>query len=169
MRRFGSADEFIDLIGVIRSAAPGAGIRSNFIVGFPGESDDDVDELLDFLGAAQLDAVGVFGYSDEEGTEAFTMGDKIAPAEIRTRVDRTAAFAEQVAAVRAESRIGDRVEVLIERVEDDRIAFGRAGHQGPEDGETEVRLSSARRVGDKVSALVQSSGGVDLVAAEVTL
>lgn len=168
MRRFGSADEFIDLIGAIRSAAPGAGIRSNFIVGFPGESDDDVDELLDFLGAAQLDAVGVFGYSDEEGTEAFTMGDKIAPGEIRARVDRTAAFAEQVAAERAESRIGDRVEVLIERAEDDRIAFGRAGHQGPEDGETEVHLGSARGVGGRVSALVQSTGGVDLVATEVT-
>lgn len=164
MRRFGSSTSFVDLIGQIRSMAPGAGIRSNFIVGFPGESDEEVEELLDFLGAARLDAVGIFGYSDEDGTEAFTMGDKISPAEIRARVDQVAAFSDHVATERAEARVGERLEVLIERVGRDGVAVGRAGHQGPEDGVTELTPGSTVRVGDTVTALIREARGVDLLA-----
>ena len=70
MRRFGDPDAFLALIDSIRQVAPAAGIRSNVICGFPGETDRDVETLMDFLGAAELDAIGVFGYSDEDGTEA---------------------------------------------------------------------------------------------------
>ena len=70
MRRFGSADLFLDLIQTIRDKCPGAGIRSNVIVGFPGETESDLGTLESFLVAARLDVVGVFGYSDEDGTEA---------------------------------------------------------------------------------------------------
>src|SRR4051812_27790257 len=70
MRRFGDRERFLDLLDRIRALAPDAGVRSNFIVGFPGETETDVDELAAFLSAARLDAIGVFGYSDEEGTEA---------------------------------------------------------------------------------------------------
>ncbi|MGO4428933.1 radical SAM protein, partial [Streptomyces sp. MCAF7] len=72
MRRFGDTDRFLELLDRIRAKAPQAGVRSNFIVGFPGETEDDLAELERFLGAARLDAIGVFGYSDEEGTEAAT-------------------------------------------------------------------------------------------------
>jgi len=167
MRRFGSSAEFIDLIGRIRAMAPGAGIRSNFIVGFPGESDADVEELLDFLAAARLDAVGVFGYSDEDGTEAFAMGDKISPSVIRHRVDQVAAFADHVAADRAEARVGERLEVLVERVGPDGAAVGRAGQQGPEDGVTELSTGGVVRVGEVVTALVRETRGVDLLATRV--
>ena len=70
MKRFGSTEAFLDLLDRARALAPDAGARSNVIVGFPGETEADVAELERFLIAARLDAVGVFGYSDEDGTEA---------------------------------------------------------------------------------------------------
>ena len=78
------------LIADIRAADPKAGIRSNVIVGFPGESESDFQELLDFLTKAEMDAVGVFGYSDEEGTTARALPDQIAEDVIRERVNRAA-------------------------------------------------------------------------------
>ena len=74
MRRFGSAESFLGLIESIRRLAPAAGIRSNVICGFPGETEADVEVLCEFLAAAELDAIGVFGYSAEEGTEACSAG-----------------------------------------------------------------------------------------------
>ena len=76
MRRFGDADRFLELVEQIRAAAPDAGVRSNVIVGFPGETEADLAELERFLVGARLDAVGVFGYSDEDGTEAATLDGK---------------------------------------------------------------------------------------------
>jgi tRNA A37 methylthiotransferase MiaB len=77
MRRFGDTDRFLALLDQIRAGDPTAAVRSNVIVGFPGETDDDVDELERFLLAARLDTVGVFGYSDEDGTEAETLPDHL--------------------------------------------------------------------------------------------
>ena len=87
MRRFGSRQQFLDLCDRIRALAPEAGIRSNVIVGFPGETDDDLAELEEFLDGARLDAVGVFGYSDEDGTEAAGYDGKLPAEEIAARVD----------------------------------------------------------------------------------
>ena len=75
MRRFGDRARFTDLIERIRQLAPDAGVRSNFIVGFPGETAEDLRELELFLNEARLDAIGIFGYSDEDGTEAATFAD----------------------------------------------------------------------------------------------
>src|SRR4029077_15466324 len=69
MRRFGDAEAFLGLLAQARAQAPEAGARSNFIVGFPGETEEDLETLCDFLSEARLDAIGVFGYSDEDGTE----------------------------------------------------------------------------------------------------
>ena len=69
MRRFGDTEKFLHLISQIRALSPEAGIRSNFIVGFPGETQEDFDDLANFITQAKLDAVGVFGYSDEDNTE----------------------------------------------------------------------------------------------------
>jgi tRNA A37 methylthiotransferase MiaB len=101
MRRFGGTDRFLDLIGAIRERVPAAGVRSNFIVGFPGETESDVAELERFLTAARLDAVGVFGYSDEEGTEGADLPDKVPGDEIGARVERVTALAEELIAQRA--------------------------------------------------------------------
>jgi tRNA A37 methylthiotransferase MiaB len=165
MRRFGDAEQFLALIAGIRTLAPQAGIRSNVIVGFPGESEQDVDVLCDFLAAAELDAIGVFGYSDEDGTEALGLDGKLADDVIRVRVERVSSLAEEVANARAAVRIGEHVEVLLEDVLAG-TGDGRAAHQGPEvDGTTRVvGLPGDARTGQMWRAVVVASEGVDLVA-----
>jgi ribosomal protein S12 methylthiotransferase RimO len=161
MRRFGDTDKFLELIAQIRSKAPHAGIRSNFIVGFPGEDESDFQELLKFLGQARLDAIGIFGYSDEDGTEAETLPDKLDQREIRNRVEEVNSLVEQLLSDRAKERIGEEVIVL---VEDRATQEGRAAHQGPEvDGSTYL-LNSAAAVGTYVKARVVASDGADLHA-----
>ena len=98
MRRFGDADAFLTLIESIRAQAPTAGIRSNVICGFPGESEQDVEVLRQFLEAARLDAIGVFGYSDEDGTEAARLGDQVSVDEIEGRRASVADLAEELMA-----------------------------------------------------------------------
>jgi len=171
MRRFGDGERFLALIEQIRNLAPAAGIRSNFIVGFPGETPDDVDELEQFLAAAGLDAIGVFGYSDEDGTEAATLPGKLAAEEIASRVEQLAGLADELMDQRAADRIGETHDVLIEDlVADDgdrapRRYGGRAAHQAPEvDGATEVIAHRPLAIGDLVRVRVSGSQGVDLVA-----
>jgi ribosomal protein S12 methylthiotransferase RimO len=118
MRRFGDSDRFLALIEQIRKLAPEAGIRSNFIVGFPGETAADVAELEHFLSAARLDAIGVFGYSDEDGTEAATLPGKLGEDEIAERVERVAGLADELMDQRAADRIGEIHDVLIEELLD---------------------------------------------------
>lgn len=166
MRRFGSKNEFLELIANIRKQSPDAGIRSNFIVGFPGETDDELAELCEFINEAELDAVGIFGYSDEDGTEAFSFGEKLSQAEINRRVEYVTSLADEVTNQKAESRIGTQVSVLIENVLD---GFeGRAEFQGPEvDGSCTVLTERDLQVGDFVSGVVVSNDGADLVVEEI--
>lgn len=167
MRRFGGTDAFLELIRRIRSLSPQAGIRSNVIVGFPGETQADVDELADFLQAAELDAIGVFGYSDEEGTEAAGFDDKVDEDVIRERLARITSLAEEVMSQRAEDRIGESVTVVVESIELDDAgelaAIGHAANQGPDDGTTVVEASTAA-VGDVVHCEVVDTVGVDMIA-----
>ncbi|MDQ1687875.1 MAG: ribosomal protein methylthiotransferase, partial [Frankiaceae bacterium] len=162
MRRFGDRESFLRLLEEVRAVAPEAGARSNVIVGFPGETDDDLAELQQFLEAARLDAIGVFGYSDEDGTEAAEYDDKVAEDVIAHRLATTGDLAEALTAERAEARVGELVDVLVEDV-DGWSAEGRAAHQAPEvDGSTTV-TGPGLRVGDLVRAKVTDSIGVDLV------
>lgn len=170
MRRFGGRVEFLGLIEQIRALDPAAGIRSNIIVGFPGETEDDLAELTAFLVEAQLDAVGVFGYSDEDGTEAVALPDKLDHEVIRERVESITSLVEEIMAQRAEDRVGERVLVLVESVEQgdegEWFAVGRAGHQGPDDGATVIPLMDRTdlSIGDFVDAVVVDTDGVDLIA-----
>ena len=164
MRRFGDPARFLDLLSRIRELAPEAGIRSNFIVGFPGETEDDFAELTAFLEAARLDAVGVFGYSDEEGTEAAGFDGKVEQEVVDERVSALSELAEELTAQRAEERIGTEVEVLIEEDLGDGGYEGRAAHQGPEvDGSVTVQ-GIGLVPGQVVSATVVDAEGVDLIA-----
>ena len=167
MRRFGDTERFLELIDRARSLAPYAGIRSNVIVGFPGETEADVAELERFLVAARLDVVGVFGYSDEDGTEAAGFDGKLPPDEIADRVSRVTDLVEQLVAQRAEDRVGERVDVLVEEVDEvSGTVEGRAAHQGPEvDGSTTVTGAAGPAVGSMVIATVVGSDGADLIAA----
>jgi ribosomal protein S12 methylthiotransferase len=163
MRRFGSRPHFTALLEQIRLQAPRAGVRSNVIVGFPGETEDDLDELCAFLSEARLDAVGVFGYSPEEGTEAESFDDQVDPDEIRSRVDRVASLADELVSQRAAERVGDTAWVLLTDV-----GVGLAEHQGPDvDGVTEVLDAHGYptgSAGDLVQVDIIGSDGVDLTA-----
>jgi ribosomal protein S12 methylthiotransferase len=167
MRRFGDPDSFLALLDDVRRLAPAAGVRCNVIVGFPGETEEDVEILCDFLEAARLDVVGVFGYSDEDGTEAASYDGKLAEEEIRSRTEHVTSLVEELTAQRAEDRIGEPVRVLVERL-DGTDAEGRGEHQGPEvDGTTTVVGAGHARIGDLVDAVVVEADGVDLVAEAV--
>jgi ribosomal protein S12 methylthiotransferase len=174
MRRFGDTERFLGLLASIRERLPLAGARSNFIVGFPGETEADYKELESFLTEARLDAVGVFGYSDEDGTEAAGFDGKLDQDEIDERTARLRDLAEELTSQRAAERIGERIEVLVERVEADDAGEaeveGRAAQQGPEtDGSVLLQCPPEVdiRVGSLVSAVVVDSDGVDLVAEPV--
>ena len=170
MRRFGGTEPFLALLEQVRERAPLAGVRSNVIVGFPGETEDDVDELCSFLERARLDVVGVFAYSDEDGTEAAGLDGKLPEDVVAARADRVSRLVEELVAQRAEERLGEVVEVLVESVVDedgDPHVVGRAAHQGPDvDGETELDLPPGARVavGDLVRARVTGVSGADLLA-----
>jgi tRNA A37 methylthiotransferase MiaB len=165
MRRFGDADRFGELVGRIRQACPAAGIRSNFIVGFPGETDEDLQTLRGFLEDARLDAIGIFGYSDEDGTEAATLPGQVDPTEVARRVEDVTALADELMAQRAADRVGEAGDVLLERRVGPGRYEGRTGHQAPEvDGITTVSGCAGRRAGDLVRARFTAAEGVDLLA-----
>jgi ribosomal protein S12 methylthiotransferase RimO len=182
MRRFGSTERFWDLLSAARAIAPSAGARSNFIVGFPGETDEDFAELERFLNDASLDAIGVFDYSDEDGTEAAGMTGKLDDDEIKRRYDILSSLAEELCAQRAEDRIGSTIDVLVDSTSPDGVE-GRGEHQAPEvDGSTTLVHSTsvgvagdvgmdlaALRPGDLVRARVVGSDGVDLIAVPVEM
>ncbi|MGW0778630.1 30S ribosomal protein S12 methylthiotransferase RimO [Streptomyces sp. NPDC002835] len=165
MRRFGDTERFLELLETIRNKAPQAGVRSNFIVGFPGESEADFAELERFLTAARLDAIGVFGYSDEEGTEAVTYDNKLDADVVAERLEHLSRIADELTAQRAEERLGERLEVLVESVDGEDGAVGRAAHQAPEtDGQVVFTSAEGLEPGRMVVAKVVGTEGVDLVA-----
>jgi ribosomal protein S12 methylthiotransferase len=175
MRRFGSTDRFLELLATARALAPEAGARSNFIVGFPGETEQDFAELMRFLSEARLDAIGIFDYSDEDGTEAADLPGKLDEDTIKHRYAQISELADELCAQRAEDRLGSIVEVLVDTVADGEIE-GRAAHQAPEvDGSTtlvpgtEGADVAALRPGDFVRARVIGTEGVDLVAVPVEM
>ncbi|RMB82737.1 30S ribosomal protein S12 methylthiotransferase RimO [Streptomyces shenzhenensis] len=173
MRRFGDTDRFLELLDTIRSKAPQAGARSNFIVGFPGETEADLAELERFLNHARLDAIGVFGYSDEEGTEAATYDGKLDEDVVAERLAHVSRLAEELVSQRAEERVGETVHVLVESVGPDGEdgddtedgVYGRGAHQAPEtDGQVLLTSGAGLSVGRMVEAKVVGTEGVDLVA-----
>ena len=163
MRRFGDPDSFLDLIGRIRAVAPEAGIRSNVIAGFPGETEADVETLRRFIIDANLDVLGVFGYSDEDGTEGETLDGHLDEAEIDAKRAMLTDVALEVNESRAADRVGERASVLVEELTDGE-AVGRAPHQGPEtDGVVRLRTEAELLVGDIVEVEFIDSEGIDLI------
>jgi tRNA A37 methylthiotransferase MiaB len=164
MRRFGDGEKFLHLLEQIRVLSPEAGIRSNFIVGFPGETQQEFDELVDFVSKANLDAIGVFGYSDEDGTEAENHENKLDQDLINERVELLSRLVDSKVSERAKARIGSEVVVLIEDAE---LGEGRVDTQGPEvDGSTTFMgyRAGSYRVGEYVRAKIVDSDGADLIA-----
>ncbi len=163
MRRFGGAEEFLHLISQIRALSPLAGIRSNFIVGFPGEEEEDFEILENFISQAEFDAVGIFPYSDEDGTEGLTLDGKVPEEVILERVAKLSKVAEVSTTKRAEKRIGQKIFVLVEDLEN---CEGRCDFQAPEvDGSCVIKNLNPKqhKLGDYLYCEVVGNDGVDLI------
>lgn len=164
MRRPGSGDQHLALIGRIRIAAPQAATRSSFIVGYPGETEDDVEDLSEFLNAAQLDWVGFFPYSAEDGTDAATMPDQVPGELIRERLRHLQGIQDDVTTSRNAAMVGRTLRVLIDQVEDGQ-RVGRSYREAPEiDG---LILVDRGHPGEWVTAVVEGAYGTDLAASVV--
>jgi ribosomal protein S12 methylthiotransferase len=158
MRRWGNGQKFLDRIDAIRAAEPGAAFRSNFIVGYPGETEDDHDQLLEFVRAAQLDWCGFFSFSKEDGTYAADL-DRQVPAELmHERLAELREMQDAITATRRDALIGSSVRVLV-----DAPGTARSYREAPEiDGV--IAVPDTLEVGSFVDLVVVDALGPDLVA-----
>ena len=164
MKRPGDGDRYLRLLADIRRHVPDAATRSSFIIGFPGETDQDVEALADFLEAAQLDWAGFFPFSREEGTPAADLPDQIEPGVAGERLRYLQAVQEQITADRNAALVDQTLEVLVDGVEDGR-AYGRSYREAPEiDGIIEF---DAGRPGDMVKVQIDASYGSELAGTVV--
>ncbi len=164
MKRWGSGEKFLATIASLRAAAPEAVFRSSFIVGFPGETEADHEELLAFLEAAQLEWAGFFEYSREDGTAAADLDGEV-PAELmRERLAEARDLQEPITDAARMALIDTEVDVLIDGIDEDGNAVGRTHREAPEiDGVVTITGAQARP-GALVRARVIDSFGVDLEA-----
>jgi MiaB/RimO family radical SAM methylthiotransferase len=166
MRRGGSAERFLELVGRIRALDPDAAFRSNFILGFPGETSADVRELEAFLEAARLDWVAFFPWSPEDGTAALELDGRVPGATARARVERVQELQDRLLAEAQEGWVGRRLEVLVERVSDDGVGEGRSFREAPEsDGLVRVEgVPGPVTVGEYLPVVVTAAEGPELLA-----
>ena len=165
MKRPTGRGNLLGMIERIRARVPGVAIRTSFIVGFPGETDADFQELLDFVEAARFDNVGVFTYSDEEGTSSFDLDARVAPGVKEKRRRRLMAAQKRIATRRNRKRIGERFEVLVEGVhpESDFLLRGRAAAQAPDIDGMIVIADGVAAPGTFVACEVTEAHPYDLV------
>jgi ribosomal protein S12 methylthiotransferase len=114
MRRYGSAERFLERIGQIRAAAPGAALRSSFIVGYPGEREEDHDELLALLRSAELDWAGFFAFSREDGTYAAGLDGEVPAGLVAERLRECGELQDSITAARRSALVGETIEVLVD-------------------------------------------------------
>jgi ribosomal protein S12 methylthiotransferase len=165
MGRWGGRDRFDAIVSRIRSLDPVAGIRATFILGFPGETDAEAAEVEAFVAESDLDWIGVFTYSREEGTRSHSMEDQVPEAVARERAERVSSAADTAMEGRARSLIGRRLEVLVERFDlDEGVWTGRSQREAPEvDGEITFAAPEGTKVGDYIDVRVTGNVGADLV------
>ena len=166
MKRPTGKGNLLGMVERIRQRVPGVAVRTSFIVGFPGETEKDFEELLSFVDAAQFDNVGVFTFSDEEGTTSFDLPDRVAPRVKESRKRRLMSLQKKIAARRNRRRVGETVEVLVEgtHADTDLLLRGRLSTQAPDiDGSVLINDGSAAP-GDFVTCEVTEAHPYDLVA-----
>ncbi len=147
MHRKGSCEEFNDLISHIRARIPEATLRTTLIAGFPGESEQQFEDLCEFVEMGNFDYVGVFAYSREEGTKAYDLPGQIPEDEKLRRAQRLQDLADSVCIPRMANRIGQTVDVLVEGIDEDGELYGRAKFQAPEvDGVVYLNSGSSGEV-----------------------
>ena len=158
MRRWGDGERFLKRINDIRALSPDAAFRSNFIVGYPGETEEDHDQMLQFVEDAQLDWCGFFTFSPELGTHAMTLPDHVPTGLMNERIAELREMQDNITAVRRDALIGRTVEVLV-----DEVGIGRTHWEAPSiDGI--VHVSRDLPVGEFASVVIVDAMGPDLVA-----
>lgn len=166
MKRWGSGDRFVDLIARIRASESQAAFRSSFIVGFPGETETDHNELLAFLREVRLDWAGFFPFSIEDGTPAATLDQQI-PADLAAeRLRECSELQDPITQAARDALVGETVDVLVDGFDPDTGELvGRTHREAPEiDGIVRVTGDAFARPGALVSALVTGAEGPDLTA-----
>ncbi|HEY4546685.1 MAG TPA: 30S ribosomal protein S12 methylthiotransferase RimO [Pedomonas sp.] len=169
MRRPANTDKVLDRIKRWRDICPDITLRSTFIVGFPGETEDDVKYLLDWLSEAQLDRIGCFKYEAVEGATANELAGAV-PEEVKQeRWERFMAHQQAISAAKLEAKIGRTIDVIIDEADDEGGASGRSKADAPDiDGQVHLRDAQQYTVGDIVSVLVEDADEYDLYGVPVT-
>ena len=161
MRRWGDKDRFLERIARIRSIEPNATFRSNFIVGYPGETEEDHDQLLEFVREAQLDWCGFFSFSPEEGTHALSLPDHVEESLMYERLSELREMQDNITAERRDALLGETIQVLV-----DEPGIARSFREAPEiDGV--VQVPETLEVGRFHSVVVEQVFGPDLIAVPV--
>jgi ribosomal protein S12 methylthiotransferase len=165
MKRWGSGERFAETIAAIRAAEPEATFRSSFIVGFPGETEQDHQALLDFLADVELEWAGFFAFSSEDGTPAATLPDVVPDELVHERLRELGELQDRITAAARDALVGRDVDVLVDDVRDG--LTGRSHREAPEiDGVVRIPGASAHP-GALVRARVTGAVGPDLTAAPV--
>jgi len=165
MARGGSRKDFMALVERVRKRVPGVFIRSNFIVGFPGEDDAAFEELRGFIADAQFDHVGVFSYSAEEGTKAFSLGDSVHRRTKEKRARILMELQQGISKKRGQSLVGRTLEVMVEGLheESDMIVKGRHSGQAPEVDGNVLIVGGEPRLYEIQNVLITEAHAYDLV------
>jgi ribosomal protein S12 methylthiotransferase len=166
MKRPTGRGNLLGMVQRIRERVSGVAIRTSFIVGFPGETEEDFGRLQEFVGAAQFDNVGVFTFSDEEGTTSFGLPGRV-PARVKeSRRRKLMSLQKRISARRNKARVGQHLEVLVEGThpDSDLLLRGRLASQAPEiDGQV-ILNDGAAEPGSFVTCEVTEAHPYDLVA-----
>jgi ribosomal protein S12 methylthiotransferase len=164
MQRPAAAEKSLERIKAWRATCPDITLRSTFIVGFPGETEDDFDVLLDFMREAQLDRVGCFQYSPVKGARANDLPNPVADELKQERWERFMALQQDISAAKLQTKIGKTIEILIDEVDADG-AIGRSSADAPEiDGRVFLEGAIELSPGDFVEAEVTAADDYDLWA-----
>jgi ribosomal protein S12 methylthiotransferase len=163
MRRPANDAKVLQRIHNWRAQVPDLAIRSTFVVGFPGETEDDVDYLLGWLEEAQLDRVGAFKFEPVEGAPATSMDEQVPEDVKQERFERVMTLSARISAEKLSRKVGSTLDVLIDRVDDEGRASGHSKADAPEiDGEVHLRDAGGLKPGDMVAATIEDSDEHDL-------
>lgn len=160
MKRWGDGPRFLERIARIRTLSPDAAFRSNFIVGYPGETEEDHDQLLSFVRDAQLDWCGFFAFSPEDGTHALTLPNRVEEGLMNERLAELRELQDNISSERRDLLLGETIEVLV-----DEPGIARSFREAPEiDGV--VQVPEHLEVGRFHTVVVEQVFGPDLIAVE---
>ena len=168
MNRFDTRAQVEELLEKLRTRIPGITIRTTFIVGFPGETDEDFEELKDFVEKQRFENAGVFQYSQEEGTVAGAMENQIAPEIKENRYHELMALQAGISEEIHQEREDAELEVIVEGFDEDNLAFGRSTHEAPDiDGTIFIENAEGLAVGDMVRVRILQGFTYEMVGERI--